>query len=93
MSLISGISSWLVATDLRRDLHRYLGTGVDAKSEVELLAEIKRTTVVMRSNLVHVVSLMSAAQEHLENLQNLSGKNKGLGEHIQAINDVFCCWL
>ena len=28
--------------DLRRDLHRYLGTGVDAKSEVELLAEIKR---------------------------------------------------
>ena len=23
-------------TDLRRDLHRYLGTGVDTKSEVEL---------------------------------------------------------
>ena len=40
--------------DLRRDLHRYLGTGVDAKSEVELLAEIKRIAVVTRSNLVNV---------------------------------------
>ena len=29
-------------TDLRRDLHRYLGTGVDTKSEGELLAEIKK---------------------------------------------------
>ena len=49
-------------TDLRRDLHRYLGTGVDAKSEVELLTEIKRIAVITRSNLVNVVSLMSAAQ-------------------------------
>ena len=49
-------------TDLRRDLHRYLGTGVDAKSEVELLAEIKKIAVITRSNLVNVVSLMSATQ-------------------------------
>ena len=49
-------------TDLRRDLHRYLGTGVDTKSEVELLTEIKRIAVITRSNLVNVVSLMSAAQ-------------------------------
>ena len=53
-------------TDLRRDLHRYLGTGVDTKSEVELLAEIKKIAVITRSNLVNVVSLMSAAQEHGE---------------------------
>ena len=51
-------------TDLRRDLHRYLGTGVDTKSENELLTEIKRIAVITRSNLVNVVSLMSAAQEH-----------------------------
>ena len=49
-------------TDLRRDLHRYLGTGVDTKSEVELLGEIKKIAVITRSNLVNVVSLMSAAQ-------------------------------
>ena len=53
-------------TDLRRDLHRYLGTGVDNKTEVELLAEIKKIAVITRSNLVNVVSLMSAAQEHGE---------------------------
>ena len=45
--------------DLRRDLLRYLGTGLDAQSEAELLAEIKRIAVVTRSNLVNVVSLMS----------------------------------
>ena len=39
---------------------------VDAKSEVELLAEIKKIAVITRSNLVNVVSLMSAAQEHGE---------------------------
>ena len=43
-----------------------MGTGVDTKSEVELLAEIKKIAVVTRSNLVNVVSLMSAAQEHGE---------------------------
>ena len=51
-------------TDLRRDLHRYLGTGVDTKSKGELLAEIKKIAVITRSNLVNVVSLMSVAQEH-----------------------------
>ena len=29
-------------TDLRRDLHRYFGTGLGGNSEAELLAEIKR---------------------------------------------------
>ena len=48
-------------TDLRRDLHRYLGTGVDTKSEGELLTEIKRIAVITRSNLVNVVSLMSSS--------------------------------
>ena len=38
-------------TDLRRDLYRYLGTGVDTKSEVELMAEIKKIAVITRSNL------------------------------------------
>ena len=50
--------------DLRRDLHRYLGTGVDTKSEVELLSDIKKIAAIKRSNLVNVVSLISAAQEH-----------------------------
>ena len=57
-------------TDLRRDLHRYLGTGVDTKSEAELLAKIKRIAVITRSNLVNVVSLMSATQEHEESCRS-----------------------
>merc|ERR1719370_2048603 len=65
-------------TDLRRDLHRYLGTGVDAKSEVELLAEIKKIAVITRSNLVNVVSLMSAAQEHGETCRSYLARIRGL---------------
>ena len=38
-------------TDLRRDLYRYLSTGVATKSEVELMAEIKKIAVITRSNL------------------------------------------
>ena len=41
---------------VRRDLHRYLGSGVDTKSEGELVTEIKRIAVITRSNLVNVVS-------------------------------------
>ena len=65
-------------TDLRRDLHRYLGTGVDAKSEAELLAEIRKIAVVTRSNLVNVVSLMSAAQEHGETCRSYLARIRGL---------------
>ena len=65
-------------TDLRRDLHRYLGTGVDTKSEVELMAEIKKIAVVTRSNLVNVVSLMSAAQEHGETCRSYLARIRGL---------------
>ena len=35
-------------------MHRYLGTVVDTKSEVEMLAEIKKIAVITRSNLVNV---------------------------------------
>ena len=35
-------------TALRRNLHRYFGSGVVTKSEVELLAEIKRIAVISR---------------------------------------------
>ena len=65
-------------TDLRRDLHRYLGTGVDTKSEVELFAEIKKIAVITRSNLVNVVSLMSAAQEHGETCRSYLARIRGL---------------
>merc|ERR1719435_542917 len=57
---VSDIRDQLLAcceTDLRRDLHRYLGTGVDTKSEVELLAEIKKIAVITRSNLVTIYSM------------------------------------
>ena len=64
--------------DLRRDLHRYLGTGVDNKSEVELLAEIKKIAVITRSNLVNVVSLMSATQEHGESCRSYLARIRGL---------------
>ena len=65
-------------TDLRRDLHRYLGTGVDNKTEVELLAEIKKIAVITRSNLVNVVSLMSAAQEHGETCRSYLARIRGM---------------
>ena len=65
-------------TELRRDLHRYLGTGVDAKSEVELRAEIKKIAVIMWSNLVNVVALMSAAQEHGETCRAYLARIRGL---------------
>ena len=32
-------------------MYRYLGIGVDTKSEVELMAEIKKIAVITRSNL------------------------------------------
>ena len=41
-------------TDLRRDLHRYLGASVTTKSEEDLLGEIKKIAVILRSNLVNV---------------------------------------
>ena len=65
-------------TDLRRDLHRYLGTGVDTKSEKELLAEIKQIAVITRSNLVNVVSLMSAVQEHGETCRSYLARIRGM---------------
>ena len=65
-------------TDLRRDLHRYLGTGVDTKSEGELLTDIKRIAVITRSNLVNVLSLMSAAQEHGESCRSYLARIRGL---------------
>ena len=79
-------------TDLRRDLHRYLGTGVDHNTEVELLAEIKKIAVIARSNLVNVVSLMSGARRVL---QILSGEGSWLGERVQVVSDMCTaagCW-
>ena len=77
-------------TDLRRDLHRYLGTGVE--TEVKLLAEIKKIAVITRSNLVNVVSLMSGARRVL---QILSGEGSWLGERVQVVSDMCTaagCW-
>ena len=65
-------------TDLRRDLHRYLGTSVTTKSEAELLGEIKKIAVILRSNLVNVVSLMSATQEREESCRSYLAKIRGL---------------
>ena len=69
-------------------MHRYLGTGVDNKSEVELLAEIKKIAVITRSNLVNVVSLMSAAQEHGETCRSYLARIRGLAKVVQVVSDV-----
>ena len=55
-----------------------LATGVDHKTEVELLAEIKKIAVIARSNLVNVVSLMSAAHEHGESSRSYLARVCGL---------------
>ena len=65
-------------TDLRTDLHRYLGTGVDIKSEVKLLAEIKKIAVITRSNLENVVSLRLVFQEHGETCRSYLARIRGL---------------
>ena len=82
-------------TDLRRDLHRYLVTGVDNKTEVELLAEIKKIAVISRSNLVNVVSLMSAAQEHGESCRSYLAKIRGLANvlRLQRRTETRCPFL
>ena len=72
-------------TDLRRDLHRYLGTGVEDKSEGELLAEIKKIAVITRINLVNVVSLMSAAQEHGESCRSYLARILGLANQYNYL--------
>ena len=77
---------------LRRDFHRYLGTGVD-KTEVELLAEIKKIAVITRSNLVNVVSLMSAAQEHDETCRSYLARIRGLANVCKLDSDMCCSWL
>ena len=72
-------------TDLGRDLHRYLGTGVEDKSEGELLAEIKKIAVITRINLVNVVSLMSAAQEHGESCRSYLARIRSLAnQYLQG---------
>ena len=58
-------------------MHRYLGTVVDTKSEVEMLAEIKKIAVITRSNLVNVDVRGTGARRIL---QILSGKDSGLGK-------------
>ena len=59
-------------------MHRYLGTGEDTLSEVKQLAEIKKIAVIIRSNLVNVVSLMSAAQEPRETCRSYLTRIQGL---------------
>ena len=51
---------------------------MDIKSEVQLLAEIKKIAVITRSNLVNVVSPMSAAQEHGETCRSYLARIRGL---------------
>ena len=63
--MISGMSCWLAAR-------------VDSKTVVELLAEIKKIAVITRSNLVNVVSLMSAAQEHGESCRSYLARIRGM---------------
>ena len=76
-------------TDLRRDLHRYLGTGVDTKSEVELLSEIKKIAVI--TGQCCLLNVSSTGTRGV--LQILSGKDSWLGKCVQIVSDMYCSWL
>jgi len=64
-------------TDLRRDLYRYLGTGVDTKSEVELMAEIKKIAVITRSNLGQDLLSQVTKAEFEESVAFIEAKEQG----------------
>ena len=81
LSEVEDIRDQLLAcceTELRRDIHRSLGSAVQTKSEQEIMLEIKKLAVLVRSNLVNVVALMSASQERDENIRSYLARVRGM---------------
>ena len=68
-------------TDLRRDLYRYLSTGVATKSEVELMAEIKKIAVITRSNLGQELLSQSPKLSLEQSVAFIEAKEQGKRSH------------
>ena len=65
--------------DLMQDLENTFGTQLDRKSEVELMADMRKLAVVAQNNLVNVVRLRSLEQDRDESGRSFLARLKGLG--------------
>ena len=77
---VTTIRDQLVGTcseELYEDMYNLLGSSIDQKTEVELMAEMKRLAVVSQNNMVNVVRLMSITQDRDEPIRSYLAKLKG----------------
>merc|ERR1712106_108513 len=65
-------------TDLYRDLHYTHGASLQEKTEDELIEEMRGLAVPHHSNLVNIVALRSAKQEHGERIRTYVARLRGL---------------
>ena len=65
-------------TELYRDLHYTHGTSLQEKSEEELIEEMRGLAVPHHSNLVNIVALRSATQDHGERIRSYVARLRGL---------------
>ena len=64
-------------TDLRRDLHRSMGSALDTAMEKAVLKEIEQLAVLSQSNLVNVVKLLATSQDRDETVRSYLARLKG----------------
>ena len=62
-------------------MYRYLGTGVDTKSEVELIAEIKKIAVITWSNLDQELLSQSPKLNLEQSVAFIEAKEQGKPSH------------
>ena len=62
-------------------MYRYLGTGVDTKSEVELIAEIKKIAVITWSNLDQELLSQSPKLKLEQSVAFIEAKEQGKPSH------------
>ena len=65
-------------TELYRDLHHTYGTSLQEKSEEELIEQMRGLAVPHHSNLVNIVALRSATQDHGERIRSYVARLRGL---------------
>ena len=62
-----------------QDLENMFGAQLDQKSELELMADMRRLAVVAQNNLVNIVRLRSLEQDRDESGRSFLARLRGLG--------------
>ena len=65
--------------ELLQDLENMFGAQLDQKSEVQLMADMRRLAMVAQNNLVNIVRLRSLEQDRDESGRSFLARLKGLG--------------